>query len=442
LAVRAKNLEEAQRLLSPQPLEFQTDAGPASETSDPTFYTELPQLHHGALRLPGPLERVRDRLLSGRTGTKVFLSGHVGSGKSTELNRMACSRDVVGTFSVVRLRFEEQEQAFLDSSQVLFRIANSLFDFAQSKGLLAGVERLKKHLQRVNQQVYGETGIQAGEGTVGLEINALFLKLKQDLKLSEKRRKAFREFAETEQSVLQDLLSSLADDIQNALARRQLPAKILLVVDDLDKVRGSEAQHDIFATNLNALLAPPFSIVYTLPTAVTFGESRADLRQSWEHLYPIGILKKVTTYDPDNAFEALHFPFFRNVIDRRVEPGLITDDALRSAAVHSGGVLRELFHLLAEGIRVARYNGLPTLDAVTMLEANRNVRLKESAGLYDADFEVLEHVHQTHTLPSEAARPYLDQSRVLECYNDAVWFEANPILWPLLEKRQQAGAGA
>jgi hypothetical protein len=30
-------------------------------------------------------------------------------------------------------------------------------------------------------------------------------------------------------------------------------------------------------------------------------------------------------------------------------------------------------------------------------------------------------------------RRYLDESRVLECYNDKTWYEVSPLLWKLLE---------
>ena len=38
-------------------------------------------------------------------------------------------------------------------------------------------------------------------------------------------------------------------------------------------------------------------------------------------------------------------------------------------------------------------------------------------------------VHRTNELRTQEDRRYLDTSRVLECYNGSVWFEASPLLW-------------
>jgi hypothetical protein len=216
-----------------------------------------------------------------------------------------------------------------------------------------------------------------------------------------------------------------------------------MLIDDLDKVRGRESQCDIFEKNLNALFVPPVRALYTTPTGVSFGATRADVRQQLEHLYPVRVLDKAPkTFDPRQAYVADRFGFFLDLLHHRVDPDLFDEESVRLAAIHSGGVLRDFFHLLRSGILIARYNDLDTVDAMTMRETIRDARFRESAGLYGPDLDVLLKVHQTHGLPSEEDRRYLDQSRVLECYNDAVWFEVNPLLWRLLEERaRDAGEG-
>jgi hypothetical protein len=144
--------------------------------------------------------------------------------------------------------------------------------------------------------------------------------------------------------------------------------------------------------------------------------------------------KAPETFDPTKAYVSDRFGYFLELLRHRVGPGLFDEESARLAAIYSGGVLRDFFHLLREGILIARYNELDTVDAVTMRETIRDARFRESAGLYAPDWDVLLGVHRTHAI-SEEHRRYLDLSRILECYNDEVWFEANPLLWLLLERR-------
>jgi len=434
---RAETLEQARKLLDPRPLDF-TKPNPVGTdaASDPSFYLEVPERYEGSFKLPGPTENIRQKLLTGSPDAKVFLSGHVGSGKSTELSRLAVDDEIRARFDVLTLRFEEQEWATLDSSQVLFRLAGALF--GRHKALLSDNARIAKALKDINQRLF-DAGIKVEDATVGLELDLVVLKLKQDLKLSEGARKRFRDFGETQQSILQDLLRLMNEEIEEGLSKGEGPSEILVIVDDLDKVRGAAEQSEIFDKNLNALLVPPFRVVYTLPTGVFFGQNHGDVRYNVEHLYPVRVLTKAGAhFDPEKAYTDERQGFFDALVASRVEKGLLTTDAIHLATVYAGGVLREFFRLLREGIRIATYNRLDVVDAPVMRYALKDAMLRESVGLYAPDYDALLHVHQRNALRSVEDRRYLDLSRALECYNAAVWFEVNPLLWHLLERHAKA----
>jgi hypothetical protein len=438
--LRAKTLEEAERYLDPRPLDFSgaTTQG-ASIASNPAFYATPPTQDDGKVKLPGPIEKIRRRVLSGTPQTKLFLSGHVGSGKSTELGRLAVERAILNKFSVVMLRFEEQEWATLDTAQIRFRIAGALYE--KHKDKLRHEARWKKLFADLNNRIFQPMGIQATDGSLGLEFNLVFVKLRQELKLSEKARKQFRAFGETQQSLLQDFLGALIDDVEGVLAKENPPLQTLVLVDDLDKVRGADEQKEIFDTNLSTLLALPLRIVYTLPTGVAFGENRADVRANVDHLYPIRVLRKAPeTYNPEDAYIDERIGFFHTLIDHRVEPGLIEAEAIKLAAIHSGGVLRDFFRLLRDGIQLATYNDLSVLDAMILRYALKEARLKESMGLYGPDYLTLLNVHKTNDLSLATDSRFLDLSRVIESFNGQRWFDANPLLWPLLEEHSKKNA--
>jgi hypothetical protein len=440
---KASNLEEALRYFDPRPLDFSPEANPQGESvaSSGALYATPPGEKRDGRGLPAPIERLRKRLLGETPSTKLFLSGHVGSGKSTELNRLAADATITERFDVVSFRFEEEEWAVLDSSQVMFRIAAELF--GKHKDRLGKLGHWQKIFGVVNERIFTPVGWKLEGGSTSVEVNLAFVKLRQELKYSSRMRKAFREYGETKQSALRELIEELVDHIEEALVKEEDPRRLLLLVDDLDKLRKDEQHRDIFGTNLGELLAPPVRILYTVPTAVRFADdARAEIRQNAEDLFPVRVIqRKPETWNAEAAYTGERIGFFETVVGLRAQPGLIHPEAIRLAAIYAGGVLRDFFRLLREGVLLADYNGLKELDPMAMHHAVVEERRRESIGLYTPDYEALVHIHKTNALRTVEDRKYMSLARVIECWNGKVFFDAHPLLWSILGEHEKATHG-
>jgi hypothetical protein len=425
----AQNLEEAQRLLDVVPLQFGSGVdGAAAEA----FYEPPSEFDR-------PLTSLRRQLLDAGRETKLFLSGHIGSGKSTELNRLFVDTALQAKFLTIKLRFEEHEVAHLDASQVLFAIAAQIHDRANEQGLVVRKGKWEEILRDIDARIYGEAGTVAKEATVSLEANAIFAKVRTDLKLSQHRRTRFREFGETQESLLRDLITLLALDIETELRRKGSTRQgLLLLIDDLDKVRTPENQAEIFDQNLNLLLVPPFPVLYTVPISVALGGTLAGLRRNLTHIFPVRVLNKAEdSFEVSTAFIPGSDAFFLKALARRVRLDLFEADVIREAVMYSGGVLREFFRLLGTAVGFARDKTLDRVDMLSMTATIQEERLRESMGLYHPQWQALLYVHKAHDLGKPEDRVLLDQSRVLECRNDSVFFEVNPLLWSPLGQRNQ-----
>jgi hypothetical protein len=436
----AATLVDALDVLELHPLEFD-GAGKQDPESNPGFYVEPPprEDHGDGLPGPGPVERLRELLLGHRQAMKLFLSGHIGSGKSTQINKLAADDTLRGAFSVVLLRIEAGLLAFLDAPQLLFLLAEAIFDFGLGAKLLSESARWKGILRDLDARIHGDKGVVAGEGALSAEFNLLFVKIREDLKLVEHRRQQFRELGETQQTLLLDLVKALTLDVETQLVAKGKHNSLLLLVDDLDKVRGPEQQKDIFDTNVGLLHALPFRALFTVPAGVVFGPNRADVRRSLEHLYPVRVLDKAPDgFDPERSFIPGSDAFFRRVLDRRVDPKLFDDASVRFATIYSGGVLREFLRLLRSAVDLARHNKLDTVDVRAVRTAVREERLRETMGLLSSDYDALLQIHRTHQLAEDADRRYLDEARALECYNGDTWYEVSPLLWKSLEGRRSS----
>lgn len=428
----ATTLEEALDALVPEPLQFEGER-PSGEA----LYAPRPERFEDGLRVPGPAETLRDRLLGSTFATKVFLSGHVGSGKSTELRRLAASDAIRAAFSPIFLTIEEGYRQHLDIAQLLYLMACAIFDFGQKNGLLSFENAWTGPLRELDQRLFGESGLHAAQGAISTEWNLFFVKVRQELKLEDRRRRQFREIAETQLTILLDLVKGLDLDIRKNLALKGDARSPLLLIDDLDKVRERAPQEDVFRKNVAVLFDPPLRVLYTLPTGVAFDRCPPMLRQARVHLYPVPILRKQVpgspVFDPERSINEVGLPFLDAVLRSRVAPGLFDAGAVRMAAVHSGGVLRAFFWLLRAGADLSRANDLRAVDGRVMRVAIKNERLNESQAMREEDYRALAEAHRTNAFSHGTDTSLLDYSYIIECYNDKVWYEANPVLWPLLE---------
>ncbi|MBK8258132.1 MAG: hypothetical protein IPK82_36385 [Polyangiaceae bacterium] len=428
----AQTLAAATEALTPEPLAFVD-----STVAVNNLYVPRPERYEDGLRVRSPSETLERRLLSSALPAKVFLSGHVGSGKSTEIRRLAAQPTIQKAFTPIVLAIEEAYRVHLDIAQLLFLMADALYRHAAEHKLLSSENAWAEPLKELNRRIFGDSGLKLTAGSTSVEVNALFFKLRQDLKLEENRRRQFRHLGENNLTILLDLFRGLDLDVRKNLVLKGDSRPPLLLIDDLDKVREPTAQDDIFRNNLPILLDPPVPVLYTVPTGVAFDRCPPALRQARVHLYPVPVLKKQVpgnpVFDPELCFNEVGLPFLEAVLRSRVAPGLFDAAAIRKAAVYSGGVLRTFFWLLRSGVDVAQANDLPVVDGRIMNVAIKNERLNESQSLRSTHYKALAEVHNSNDLSPGIDGSYLDYSYVIECYNDKVWYAANPVLWSLLK---------
>lgn len=426
----ATTLRDAWYVLDPVPLDF---------AHQPDIARGLYIPHAGRMdkdtqmRVSSPSNALTKSLLKSTFEMKSFLSGHVGSGKSTELRKIATTPEIVAEFFPITLEIEAGYWETLDISQLLFLMACAMYEFGNNAGLLNHREIWNGQFQAMVDAFVGPSGLKPLEGTVGLEFDLVFVKLKQELKLGEQRREKFRELSKTRFSVLTDLLAGLVADLLTSARAKGDQREPVLFIDDLDKVRSEKPQQDTFRAKPSAFFEPPLRVVYTVPTGVAFNDCPQIIRDKIVHLFPAPTLQKAPkSYNPENVANDVGILFMEQALNTRIGPNLFDPEAVRLAAIYSGGVLRNFFWLLRTAIDVAEDNDRELVDKMVMGVAIKSARLSESMSLHEEQYKTLAKVHETNFLAHGDAK-YLDQSWVFECFNDKVWYEANPLLWKLLD---------
>jgi len=424
---RAATLDAAMQVLEPIPLQFE------GEHANGEFYIPHPSRIDGDLANPSPSALLVRRLLKSTSSMKAFLSGHIGGGKSSELRSLVADKRVQAAFFPIWLDIEPAYRDKLDLPQLLFLMACALFSYGREHQLHGRKELWERPLGELAKTFFMQGSAGAAEGAFEVKLNLVFVELRRELKMEERRREQFRELGKNDLKVLQDLILGLCADIVATGAQKGAGREPLLIIDGLDKVRAADPQHLVFRDQPAGLLDLPLRIVYTIPTGVAFDHCPDAISKLLIHLYPAPILKKAkTSYNPEEVVNEVGIDFFEKVLRPRVEPGLFSPEAVRLAAIYSGGVLRNFFHLLRSAIELAEVNALDSVDARVMKAAIKTVRLHESMSLHEPQYTVLARVHQTNQLPGGDGK-YLDQGWVIECFNDKVWYEANPLLWKLID---------
>jgi AAA ATPase domain len=422
----AQTLSEAIDVLTPEPLDEAHD----------DWYVGNPTNTPGG-HLVYPLGMLRASLLRARDTERLFLSGHIGAGKSTELRRLLRDPAIRRRYFVVDFRLADEEIPEVTSTHLLFIIAAELYQRANAQDLLKrGRKRWEAILKRIDERFFGQKGV-SKEGSVDLKFNLLFMELRQQLKLVDSKRKEFRSFAESETTILVDLINALAEDIQLTLLEQTLPERVLVVIDDIDKIRSASQIDELFNKNLALLRAPRIPMLMTLPADITFGGPTTELGSNITHIRPAQVLDKTktaATLDPLAATDPVGTEYLRRVLAHRVRDGLFDADVVWYAAVYSGGVLRAFFELLRNAaIRAADLYGLATVNSTTFNDQLEDEKNNLARATYPADRAALAEIHRTHELPDRTALGLMTASLVLEYNHAGIWWEANPLLWHVLK---------
>ena len=277
-----------------------------------------------------------------------LLTGHRGSGKSTELFRLKKTLEEKG-FIVVYIDTEEQlDISDINYLDVLLCIAKELQVQLSEQDIELNDELLNSLTSWFADQVIEKTD--SKEFLVGLKTEAgakatvpfftLLAKLTAEIKAGSSRKEQTRLKLEKEKAVFIDRLNILIFDARNKI---QTSGKkdLVLIVDGLEKMpyrlmddKQSTHSH-LFIHNAEQLKAPECHIIYTVPISLAYN---ANLGSDFSNTEVIPMVKI-----NDAGIIKL-----REVVSKRVNIQKLFDqpESLDQLIKLSGGVVRDLMHLL------------------------------------------------------------------------------------------------
>jgi energy-coupling factor transporter ATP-binding protein EcfA2 len=367
---------------------------------------------------------------------RQLVTGHRGSGKSTELKCLQGLLDEARFFTVYLDIEQTLDLADVEYLDVLVAVARALDETARAKKL-----RVSDKLVKAVGDWFAETVLTEEERRevdltlkteygVGLNVKMpLFARMMAavtgQIRSGGSAREETRRKLEQRLPVLMERLNELVDNVTVRAVKKGYTG-LVVIVDSLEKMHltfqeeGHTSHSLLFVEHSEQLKALRCHVVYTVPISLLYNRN---LGMAFTNVDVIPMVK-ITEDDGQTPCQAGRGLLFE-VVARRMDVDTIFDqpETLRELVAASGGVVRDLMHLLRYACDYTdeRIDGESAQRAITKL-----VREYERL-IHREDLELLAQVHRERRLPGSAALSRLMFNRlVLPYVNGERWMDIHP----------------
>ncbi len=370
------------------------------------------------------------------TWHRQLVTGHRGSGKSTELKCLQGRLDEAGfltAFLDIEKTLDLGDVEYLD---VLVAIARALDETARARKLPISDELIeavgnwfaetvltKEERRDVDRTLKTEYGV-----GLGLEI-PLFARMMAaitgQIRSGGSARKETRKKLEQRLPVLMERLNELVDNVTVQAVKKGYKG-LVVIVDSLEKMHltflqeGQTSHSLLFVEHAEQLKAPRCHIIYTVPISLLYDRN---LGVAFTNCDMIPMVK-ITGEDGQTPYQAGRDLLFE-AIARRMDVQALFDrpETLRELVEASGGVIRDLMHL----VRYACDYASERIDEAAARQAIVKLVREYERLIHQDDLELLAQVHRQRRLPGSSQLSRLMYNRlVLPYVNDDQWMDLHP----------------
>lgn len=390
------------------------------------------------------LDRLRKDLLFNSIPNKSFLvTGQSGNGKSTALNFLPDDR-IQKKYDVKYLKGREVFKLDdIDVIDVILMIGLTVVkdhDDLRNR-FLSELEELKNlKLGRIQKEQERKdlTKDEAGAGvSFGAKLSLLnFINLGSRIfaqyKIEKEKRESIREVFTLDKLELIEKVNGIIDAyVEEALEGKK---QLLLIIDDLEKMRDQGQTKELFVDNIYALEEIHSTKIITFP--VHLATRHALYRNASK--FGVRIDKNPFEKGTDEV-AARNRDKLRQVIRRRMEnQDLVREDAVEEAVHYCGGNLRFLMEIMQKAARNAVSLDVDiSTDSLPILPRDVETAIEEMASLASLSImkrtKMLREVMMHHQEPpgeeweTEFTASILDNT-IFAYFNGHPWYDLNPVI--------------
>ena len=414
---KATNLIEAYNNFVVEPLK--------TEEEFKDFYVARPK------NAPSPIEELKDRIEKADSAKKYLFLGFRGCGKSTELNRLSRMIDR-NKFLLVSYSIRELDVSDFDFRDFFGSMALKIYDIAEKeikleKDIKDDFLDFMMHITKVSEEdvtKYSEMGISFS--------NFILLKLGREAKTREYIRKEL----ETKISDLIQKLNWLTMEVETKSRK-----KIVVIVDDLDKLTRVKQAEDFFYKNYGLLIQPKCFVIYSFPIPLTFNPYYENVRPAFDDDI---ILPQLPVKSKDGKrVNENNFNFYKGLVEKRMDLDLIEENALEEAIV-STGKTSEFISIMRDAAIKAYRNENEKITIEEVGKALEKLRRTYDRTLTEAHKKRLLEIYDKKEARDENTNDSISRDLLFSLtaveYEDEEgrWCDINPLLMPLVEKWKKA----
>ncbi len=407
------------------------------------YYTDCKVARGGevlARKVKKNLELLKDNYL------RFLFTGHIGSGKSSELLHLKTILRENTNFLPVYVDIEKYidfENANLD--EIFLAIAVEVADLFQSE---LNVQLKNNYFEDKFAEI--KDIFLTKRKITKLDVNIFGLgkaEIQEIKKNDEAKRKLYEAIENDNKSLLEELNLFIKEATLKLLKSDSAYTNLVIIVDSLEKIKKLgekseelDSQKELFIGNNTKLRGIETHIIYTVPLALYRSDSGPTLSQYYGECFVLPMVKVFHRGDFDKPYEE-GCKAFIEILKKRLEEIPVNeafdDDALALLVKYSGGNLRNLMRFIQEAImsvdnlpidyKIARKSIQPTVRtyAAAIKESyypklvNLVLNTKQQIDTEDPDFWVM-----------------LENLTVMEYTNgddteslDDSWYAVNPVVY-------------
>lgn len=355
---------------------------------------------------------------------KLFLSGHRGTGKTTELLKLKNEIDETTCFFTVfcDLSDEELDVNNIDFIDIIILILEKLTETLKERKIdipKANIEPFydwyKQRITEINSQTDESASIEV-ELKAGIDLFSLFSlvsKTKGKLSGSNSTKETIRKVFKNKFSDFSLKFNEFILDIKNYLLKNGISKDLLFIIDGFEKIGSLEDRKKILIDNSNKFVEIKANMIITLPIELFSEVSR--LKEFASHIsFPL------ITLD-DNSKER-----FKEFIYKRIEKNLFDSEQTVEKIIYYGaGSPRETLKIISNAYIQAEGE---IIDLKSVQDAQKSISEELMKYLDEKEILLLKQVYTKTKIPFSDELAKLLIKKVLLDYEDGLEREINPIL--------------
>lgn len=377
---------------------------------------------------------------------RVFLMGHLGVGKSTEMSRLIQAID--GQFEVIRLSAKELDPVGFKVFDVLILM---IIEITERTAKFEGVDTnsFKKHVEKflhwfdTEKRSFNEATDIAGSLDVGAGMSGehplakllgLFIQLRGDIKYATTRKKEVTEYRLSRIPELVGLANELLIECNQLLIKAK-KKEWIFIWEDFDKRIAPERIEELFITYSSIFADLNTHAIFNLPIGLGYSGRAKQL------LFERIAIPDTPIFTPKHDLNESGLQALQTIVLARIKEELFAPDQLKRLIIASGGNIRDLFSMITSTATSAE----KCIEEIDVTGAINDLRLQYRNGLGTSEFDKdkIEYPEKAKQLlaiynqepESNILNPVLYsllRSRSVLEFNGKGWFGVHPLVVDIL----------